>query len=161
MADWCRLRIRQGAKGSQSPQLRAFSLALVRSSSHPPFPLTHFHITDRRRDPQNPLPHPTVLLRATSNGFVWVATRVPHYAHGPVSRQKEPGGESQGPRILHTLPPSRSVVVQNGRSASPRHWREVAGGAMGGIWSASVLLLIVQLFEFMGVARSPGTYSLA
>src|SRR5579863_4629784 len=49
MTDWCCLRIRQGAKGLQSPQLRAFSLALLRFSWHPPVPLTHLHITDRRR----------------------------------------------------------------------------------------------------------------
>src|SRR5271168_2057317 len=52
MTDWCRLRIRQGAKGSQYPQPRAFSLALLRFSWRPSVPLTHFHITDRRRDAQ-------------------------------------------------------------------------------------------------------------
>src|SRR5450755_1103359 len=101
MTDWCRLRIRQGAKGSQCPQLRAFSLALLRFSWRPSVPLTHFHITDRRRDPQNPMTHPTVLLRATSNGFIWVATRVRHYAHRPVSRQKEPCGESRGANFAY------------------------------------------------------------
>jgi hypothetical protein len=48
MTDWCRLRIRQGAKGSQYPPLRAFSLALLRFSWRPSVPLTHFHITAAR-----------------------------------------------------------------------------------------------------------------
>src|ERR1700691_2531589 len=52
MRDWCRLRIRQGARGSQSHKLRAFSLALFRFPWHPPVPVIHFHITDRRRDSQ-------------------------------------------------------------------------------------------------------------
>ena len=78
------------------------------------------------------MPHPTIPLRATSNGFVWVATRVRHYAHGPVSRQKEPCGESQSPRILHTLPPSCSVVVQTARPAS----RDIGAKLIEAQWSA-------------------------
>src|SRR5271169_1413129 len=52
MTDWCRSRIRQGAKRSQYRQLRAFSLARFRFSWHPAVPLTHCHITDRRQDAQ-------------------------------------------------------------------------------------------------------------
>jgi len=78
------------------------------------------------------MPHPTVLLQATSNGFVWVATRVRYHAHGPVSRQKEPCGESQGPRILNTLPPSCSVVVQNARPRS----RDIGANSLEAQWSA-------------------------
>jgi eukaryotic-like serine/threonine-protein kinase len=36
---------------------------------------------------------------------------------------------------------------------------EVACGAMVGVWSVGVLVLIVQLFEFRGVAGNSGTYS--
>src|ERR1700693_4900235 len=49
MTDWCRLRIRQGAKGSQSPQLRAFSLALFRFSWHPSAPVRGPHCRSYRQ----------------------------------------------------------------------------------------------------------------
>src|SRR5208283_3093038 len=59
----------------------------------------------------------------------------------------QPRVRVSGAREFALLLPPCSVVVQNHRPASPRHWGQLACGAMAGVWSVSVFVLIVQLIE--------------